>query len=155
MSRKPAWEIDEYASRRLTSRCASAARFPHASEAHARTATAIVQISLSSGNAVTRIRNETTIAAVLVAADMNAVIEDGEPWYTSGVHMWNGAAETLNASPARIIASPATRNASSPAPAAAISETPSAPVAPNTSAEQKRRTAEPNPPTIRYFSPAS
>ena len=23
----------------------------------------------------------------------------GEPWYTSGVHMWNGAAETLNMNP--------------------------------------------------------
>ena len=43
---KPACEIDEYASSRFTSRCASAARFPQASEMHASTATAIVQISL-------------------------------------------------------------------------------------------------------------
>src|ERR687891_2930005 len=97
---KPACEIDEKASRRLTSLCASAARLPHASETHAMTATAIVQMSLSSGNAVTRIRSVITSAAVFVAADMNAVTEVGAPWYTSGVHMWNGAAETLKPSPA-------------------------------------------------------
>jgi len=28
---------------------------------------------------------------------INAVINEGEPWYTSGLHMWNGASETLNA----------------------------------------------------------
>ena len=109
----PACEIDEYASSRFTSRCASAARFPQASEMHAITATAIVQTSASLGNAVTSTRRKTTSAAVFVAADMNAVTEVGAPWYTSGVHMWNGAAETLNARPARIIASPARRNASS------------------------------------------
>ena len=76
----------------------------------ASTATAIVHTSLCSGNAVTRTRSITTSAAVFVAADMNAVTEVGAPWYTSGVHMWKGAAETLNASPARIIASPAKRN---------------------------------------------
>ena len=151
----PACEIEEYASSRFTSRCASAARLPHASEMHARTATAIVQISLSSGNAVTRTRYETTSAAVFVAADMNAVTEVGEPWYTSGVHMWNGAAEILKASPARIIASPARRNASSPASAAAICANPISFVAPKTRAEPKSSTAEPNPPTIRYLSPAS
>ena len=115
----------------------------------------IVHSSLSSGNAVTRRRSSTTSAAVFVAADMNAAIDVGEPWYTSGVHMWNGAAETLNARPAMIIARPAKRNASSPAFAAAISANPSSEVAPNTSAEPKSSTAEPNPPTIRYFSPAS
>ena len=30
---------------------------------------------------------------------MNAVIGLGAPWYTSGVHMWNGTAEILNAEP--------------------------------------------------------
>ena len=60
---------------------------------------AIVQISLCSGNAVTRTRSITTSAAAFVAADMNAVTDVGAPWYTSGVHMWKGAAETLNAKP--------------------------------------------------------
>ena len=30
---------------------------------------------------------------------MNAVTGVGAPWYTSGVHMWNGAAATLKPSP--------------------------------------------------------
>jgi hypothetical protein len=34
-------------------------------------------------------------AVALVAADMNAVTGVGAPWYTSGVHWWNGAAEAL------------------------------------------------------------
>ena len=38
---------------------------------------------------------------------MNAVIGLGAPWYTSGVHMWNGAADTLNASPTTSRAKPA------------------------------------------------
>ena len=79
MRRNPAWEIEEYARIRFTSRCASAARLPHASETQARTATAIVQMSLSSGKAVTSSRSVTTIAAVLVAADMNAVTDVGAP----------------------------------------------------------------------------
>ena len=96
----------------------------------AMTASAIVQMSLSLGKAVLTRRSRTTNAAVFVAADMNAVTEVGAPWYTSGVHMWKGAAEILNMSPARIIARPATRNASLDAFAAAISEKPSLPVAP-------------------------
>jgi hypothetical protein len=86
---------------------------------------------------------------------MKAVTEVGAPWYTSGVHMWNGAAEILNARPARIIASPARRNASSPASAAAICAKPISLVAPKTSAEPKSSTDDPNPPMIRYLSPAS
>src|SRR5450830_1435465 len=41
-------------------------------------------------------------AAALVPTDMNAVTGSGAPWYTSGVHMWNGAAETLKAKPTPI-----------------------------------------------------
>ncbi len=79
---------------------------------------------------MTRTRRSITSAAVFVAADMNAVTEVGAPWYTSGVHMWNGAAETLKASPARIIASPAKRNASLVGFAVAIAEKLSSAVAP-------------------------
>ena len=39
------------------------------------------------------------IAATLGAVAKNAVTGVGEPSYTSGVHMWNGTAETLNAMP--------------------------------------------------------
>src|SRR4029077_14675739 len=45
-------------------------------------------------------------AAALVPTDMNAVTGIGAPWYTSGVHMWNGAAETLNANPTPISTMP-------------------------------------------------
>jgi hypothetical protein len=31
---------------------------------------------------------------------MKPVIGVGAPWYTSGVHMWNGTAPTLNSRPA-------------------------------------------------------
>src|SRR6476619_2319364 len=106
---KPACEMDEYASRRLTLRCARAARLPITSEITASTAIAIDQISDCSGNAVTRIRSVTTRATAFVAADMKAVTGVGAPSYTSGVHMWNGAADALNASPAMIIAIPATK----------------------------------------------
>ncbi len=45
-------------------------------------------------------------AAALVPTDMNAVTGIGAPWYTSGVHMWNGAAETLKANPTPISTMP-------------------------------------------------
>ena len=115
---------------RFTSRCAIAARLPIAREQTASTATATVQISDCSGNAVTRIRSMSTKPAIFVAADMNAVTVVGAPWYTSGVHMWNGAAETLKASPARIIAIPVTNSGSSAPVASRIAVNPSSPVAP-------------------------
>ena len=115
---------------RFTSRWAIAAKLPIASDATASTATAVVQISLCSGNAVTRIRSMTTSPAIFVAPAMNAVTLVGAPWYTSGVHMWKGAAETLNASPARIIAIPVTKSGSSAPVASWIAENPSSPVAP-------------------------
>ena len=42
---------------------------------------------------------------------MNAVTGVGAPWYTSGVHMWNGAAATLKPSPTSRNAKPATSDA--------------------------------------------
>ena len=41
----------------------------------------------------------TTIPAILGTTEKKLVIEVGEPWYTSGVHMWKGTAETLKANP--------------------------------------------------------
>src|SRR5262249_718104 len=130
MSMKPAWEMDEYARSRLRSRCASAARFPQASEMQAMTAIATVQMSSSPGKAVFRIRTSATNAAVFVAADMNAVTEVGAPWYTSGVHMCNGAAESLTMRGARVMAGPGRGNASVEGGALGIWVKPSFPVAP-------------------------
>ncbi len=38
-------------------------------------------------------------AASFEAEPMNSVTDVGAPWYTSGSHMWNGAAPSLNAMP--------------------------------------------------------
>ena len=134
ISRKPACEIDEYARIRFTFRCTSAARFPIASDATAIPANAHVQRRASCANDVSSTRSASSSAATFVAADMNAVTGVGAPSYTSGVHMWNGAAEDLNASPATISASPSTssRSPERPCPptAFAISTKPSCPVAP-------------------------
>src|SRR6266545_3663828 len=87
---KPACEIDEYASMRLTFRCTSAARLPIASDAHASTATTIVHRWASCGNATRNTRRIRISAVAFVAADMNAVTGVGAPSYTSGVRGWKG-----------------------------------------------------------------
>ena len=46
-------------------------------------------------------------APALATAAMKPVTGEGAPWYTSGVHMWNGTAATLNAKPTSISDSPA------------------------------------------------
>src|SRR5271157_6280223 len=52
------------------------------------------------GNAVKATRTRTAIAAILGAEAKKVVTGVGAPSYTSGVHIWNGTAEILNASPA-------------------------------------------------------
>ncbi len=76
---KPACEIEEYARSRFTRVWTSAARLPHASDAQARKATAIVQTSSFSGNATLRRRSVSTSATALVAAAMNPVTGVGAP----------------------------------------------------------------------------
>ncbi len=76
---KPACEIDEYASRRFTFVCASAATLPQASEMHASTATAIVQRSSLAGNATVSRRSATASATAFVAAAMKPVTGVGAP----------------------------------------------------------------------------
>ena len=48
----------------------------------------------------TSARTSSAIAATFGAAAKKAVTGVGDPSYTSGVHMWNGTAETLKAIPA-------------------------------------------------------
>src|SRR3954471_642267 len=48
-------------------------------------------------------------AAAFTPVDMNAVTIVGAPSYASGVHMWKGTADTLNAKPTAI--SPTARSA--------------------------------------------
>ena len=46
-------------------------------------------------------------APALATAAMNPVTGEGAPWYTSGVHMWNGTAAILNPKPTNSSARPA------------------------------------------------
>ena len=48
-------------------------------------------------------------APAFATAAMKPVTGDGAPWYTSGVHMWNGTAATLKAKPTSISERPARR----------------------------------------------
>src|SRR5580658_4200517 len=54
-----------------------------------------------------RTRKRAANAPALATADMNPVTGVGAPWYTSGVHMWNGTAATLKANPTSIRVTPA------------------------------------------------
>src|SRR5206468_9495996 len=116
---KPACEIEEYARIRFTFRCTSAARLPIASEIVAMTAKAQPQRCWLAGNAVVISRNARSSAATLVADDIHAVTVVGAPSYTSGVHMWNGAADILKPRPATMRARPSTRKVSPVRPFAA------------------------------------
>ena len=57
------------------------------------------QSSFHCGRATTSTRNIAANAATFEADAMKAVTGVGAPWYTSGVHTWNGAADTLNERP--------------------------------------------------------
>src|SRR5581483_6216602 len=65
------------------------------------------QLSTCDGNADSRMRNSAAKPAVLATAAMNPVAGVGAPWYTSGVHHWNGTAATLNPRPTMRKAVPA------------------------------------------------
>ena len=45
---------------------------------------------------------KTVKAATFGSIAKNKVTEVGDPWYTSGAHMWKGTAEILNAKPTKI-----------------------------------------------------
>ena len=126
-------------------------------DAIAMAAIASSQTSLAGSKAVDTTRSSTASATALVATAMNAVTPVGAPSYTSGVHMWNGAAEALNASPATIIPIPSRISASSLRSVMpfAISSKRNEPVPPYTSALPNSRKADPTEPTIRYLRPLS
>src|SRR5579862_688591 len=151
----PACETDEYARIRFTFRWTSAAMLPHARDAHASPAIVHRHSSWSCGNVTERTRYATTSAAIFVADAMNDVTGVGAPWYASGLHMWNGAADDLNPRPAMIIASPTRNIGSCACPAAAMRSKLSCPVLPYTRAEPNSSVADPTAPTTRYLSPAS
>jgi hypothetical protein len=52
------------------------------------------------GNATIAVRTNMAMPATLTAAAKKAVTGVGAPSYTSGVHIWNGTADTLKQKPA-------------------------------------------------------
>ncbi len=89
---------------------------------------------------------------------MNAVIGVGAPWYTSGVHTWNGAAAALKSSPIATIARPVYSRIwllSELAIALWMPANVTWPAKPYSSAMPNRKNAEANAPSRKYFSAAS
>src|SRR6201996_4454876 len=93
------WPIEEYAISRLMLVCPIAANAPSTIEAMATITTNSCHAPTSEANDVPMTRSSSDIAATFGAVAKNAVTGVGAPSYTSGVHMWNGTADTLNASP--------------------------------------------------------
>src|SRR5829696_6054662 len=91
----PACAILEYASRRLIFVCAIATTFPRIIVRAASAHRMPVMSTEMEGNAVANTRSSAANPAIFAPEDMNAVTAEGAPWYTSGVHMWNGTAATL------------------------------------------------------------
>ncbi len=104
----PACATPEYASSRFKLDCAIAIRLPTIMLVAATKASSTCHSGERWGRPPAKTRTIIAKAAALVPTDMNAVTGIGAPWYTSGVHMWNGAAETLNANPTPISTMPST-----------------------------------------------
>src|ERR1700730_13174260 len=113
----------------------------------------------NSGKDTWNTRSSAANPATLVADDMKAVTGVGAPWYTSGVHMWNGTAATLNPRPTSNNAKPASSVPWSnnvccarnwPIPVSDV-----VPVAPYVSATPYKKIAEENAPSTKYLRPDS
>src|SRR5690349_501327 len=89
----------EYASIRFTFVCATPTIDPTIIVAAAMTQTSDAHSRTSGANAAANTRTNAANAAALTPVDMKPVTDGGAPSYASGVHMWNGTAETLNAKP--------------------------------------------------------
>src|SRR5262252_9431644 len=89
----------EYASIRLTLVCATPMTVPAIIVAAAIVQTTTLQYARSGSNAERKTRTKAANAAALTPVDMNPVTAAGAPSYASGVHIWNGTAEILNAKP--------------------------------------------------------
>src|SRR3954447_23132206 len=111
----PAWLIDENASMRFTSVCTTARIEPTSIVATASAYTYGCQSVLYASNATTNTRSSPANAAALTADAMKATTGVGDPWYTSGVHEWNGTAAILNPKPTSSSPKPARSNGGVPA----------------------------------------
>src|SRR5687767_15964462 len=89
----------EYASMRFRLLCATPTTVPRIIVAAAMTATTGAQSARNGSKEERNTRANDANAAALTPVDMNPVTMAGAPSYASGVHMWNGTAEILNAKP--------------------------------------------------------
>src|SRR5436305_6002606 len=89
----------EYASMRLMFVCATPTTVPTIIVAAAIAQTSTHHSLRSGSNADRNTRAKAANAAALTPVDMKPVTAGGAPSYASGVHMWNGTADTLNANP--------------------------------------------------------
>ena len=93
------WPIDEYPISRLMLVCPIAANAPSTIEAIETKIRICCHWIVMVGNAVVTTRTNSAMAAIFGAAAKKAVTGVGAPSYTSGVHMWNGTADTLKQRP--------------------------------------------------------
>src|SRR5262245_37367154 len=99
---------------------------------------------------LTSSRRKAPKAATLTVVAMKVVTGGGDPSYTSGTHMWNGAAPILKQKPATRKSVPRCRRW---LPCAAASDdTTVVPVAPQTSDTPYRKSDDANEPRTKYLS---
>src|SRR5438552_1348846 len=96
----PAWAMLEYASMRLIERWGIATMFPTVCVTIARIARVATQSTCTLSKPIRKTRNSATMPTFFEAEVRRTLIVVGEPWYTSGAHMWNGTTATLNPKPA-------------------------------------------------------
>src|SRR5215831_11373822 len=89
----------EYASIRFTLDCVTPTNVPTIIVAAATIQSTPLQSARSGSKAARKTRANAANAAAFTPVDMNPVTAGGAPSYASGVHMWNGTADTLNAKP--------------------------------------------------------
>src|SRR3984893_1972637 len=90
----------EYAIRRLMFVWTMATRLPTVIVMNANQPNRTDPSVLMLGNAPLKMRTMTAKPAAFEPTEKNAVAGVAAPWYTSGVHSWNGAAAILKPSPA-------------------------------------------------------
>src|SRR6476646_5732563 len=89
----------EYASRRFTLDCATPTTVPTIIVRPAIPESTGTHWLWSGSSADRNTRTNAANAAAFTPVDMKPVTADGAPSYASGVHMWNGTADTLKANP--------------------------------------------------------
>src|SRR6266849_7255130 len=96
--------MELYASMRLILLCCRAAKLPTIIVASAQPHRNGAHRSAIGPNAARNTRSRMANAAALGPTEKKPEIGAGAPWYTSGAHIWKGAAEILNPKPTNMSA---------------------------------------------------